>query len=494
MSAMKKLKKPLLFLLAALLLFVAYLLFNTFTFESQQISAEAVDPIAVDPLATQHFSQALQFKTISTENPADFDSTDFKGFARFLEETYPLCDSLLDKRTFNEFSFLYHLPGSDPSAKPVVFLAHLDVVPVIDKNLSDWREDPFGGKIVKDTVWGRGAIDDKNVVISLMESMEKLLKQNFQPSKGIYIALVHDEEIGGIQGAKTIAAYMEQKNIQAEFVLDEGGYVTQRIIPGIDEDIALIGVAEKGFLSLDLSVKIEGGHSSIPAKETGIDVLARAVSTLKENPFPSKITPAIGGFIDFIGPELPFGQKLAFANSTLFESVILGVYEEKASGSALVRTTTAPTLFHAGVKDNVVPQVANATINFRILPGETISTVKERVRKIVDDERITISEGQFRSNPSAVSDIEAAGFKNLQLTLAEIYPGMIVSPYLMVGATDSRHFFNVAENIYRFTPIRISPENIKSFHGLNECLAVKELENSIRFYTQLIKNTTTSKP
>lgn len=491
---MKFLKRGLLFLLAILTIFVAILLYNTFGFESRQLSAKPAPSISLDPSAVSHFSQALQFKTVSTDDPADLDSTQFRGFAQFLVETYPLSDSLLNKKTFNDFSFLYHWPGTASELKPIVLIAHLDVVPVIERNLPDWREDPFGGRIVRDTVWGRGAIDDKNVVISLLESVELLLKQGYQPRRGIYLAIVHDEEIGGIMGAKPIADYLKSQKVEVEYVLDEGGYITQGIIPGIEPDLALIGIAEKGFLSLEMKVKIQGGHSSIPNDETAIDVLAKAVSTLKEHPFPARITPPIEGFIQYVGPELPFIKKVVFANSFMLKSLIISAYEKKTSGNALVRTTTAPTLFHSGVKDNVVPQLATATVNFRILPGETIESVIDYVKTTINDKRISLVPGAFRSEPSEVSSIESWSFQTLHRTIAETYPKVLLSPYLMVGATDSRHFSDLAKDIYRFTPIRINSKNIKSFHGLNECLPVRELENSIRFYVQLIKNSDQEAP
>lgn len=483
-------KKVLLGILILIVVFVGILLFNTLRFESRQITAEPIQVIDIPPAAVDNFSKSLQIETISPENLEEFDSTQFKLFSTFLEATYPLTDSLLEKQVFNTFSYLYKWEGSDPGLDPIILLAHLDVVPVIAENLPDWKHKPFGGEIIEDTVWGRGAIDDKNVVISVMESTELLLKQGYQPKRGIYLAIVHDEEIGGFRGALPIANYLKEQGVKAEYILDEGGYITQGIIPDMDPAVALIGIAEKGFLSLELSVKIEGGHSSIPKKETAIDILAHAIATLKENPFPAKISPPIEGFIDYLGPELPFVKKMVFANSAIFSSMIIGVYEEKPSGNALVRTTTAPTIFNSGLKDNVVPQFAKATINFRILPGESVASVVERVKTTMDDERISIKINAFQSEPSSVSDTASFGFTTVQKTIAQVYPGMIVSPYLMVGATDSRHFNEIAKTTYRFTPITIFPENIKSFHGLNERLSVTEFENSIRFYVQLIKNST----
>ncbi len=481
-------KKTFLFILFALLLFIGFLLVNTFRFKSKQISSVPVPTLEINPAAVDHLSQSLRFQTVSPEDPKDFDSSQFLGFTQFLNATYPLVDSLLEKKVFNDFSTLYRWQGSDQSLKPIVFLAHFDVVPVFPENLPDWKHSPFGGDLTRDTIWGRGAIDDKNAVIGVMEALELLLREGFKPKRSIYTAIVHDEEISGFKGAKAIAEWLKAEKIELEYILDEGGYITKDIIPDIEPYVGLIGIAEKGFLSLKMTIKLEGGHSSIPNRETAIDVMAKAISTLKENPFPASISPPIEGFIEYLGPELPFFKKMIFANSSIFSSLIIGVYEEKPSGNALVRTTVAPTIIHGGIKENMIPQFVNATVNLRLLPGETIKGVTARVKQIINDKRIEIEASPFQSEPSKITDLGGWGFQTLHKTISEVYPEALVSPYLMVGATDSRHFSDLTQNILRFSPIKITPANIQSIHGLNERLAVSEFKRSIRFYVRLIKN------
>ena len=485
---MKFIKKIVLAGLGLVLIFIMYLLVNTFNFKSTQVHYEPVPVFKIDRASIENFSQAIKIKTVSPENAIDFDSLQFRNFETFLVKTYPLVDSLLEKKTFNSFSYLYKWPGSDPSLKPIILMAHLDVVPVIEANIPDWKHPPFGGEIINDTIWGRGTIDDKVGVIGIMESLELLLKEGFKPVRSLYISFGHDEEIGGENGAEAIAQYLKEAHVEAEFVLDEGGSIVQQMVPDIDKEVALIGIAEKGFVSLELSVKMEGGHSSMPEKETAIDVLSNAVVTLKQHPFPATISPPIDGFIQNLGPEMPFLNRLVFANKSLFESVITGIYEKSASGNALVRTTTAPTIFNSGVKDNVIPQSASATINFRIIPGETVATVTARVKQLINDERIEITKGVFISEPSKVSGTGSFGYQSLQKTISEIYPEALVTPYLVVGGTDSRHFNEISDHIYRFSAIKLNKGNIKSFHGLNERLPVNDFENSIRFYYQIIKN------
>ncbi len=489
---MKIIKKILLAGLVLIVIFIIYLLFNTLNFKSTQLKYEPVAAFKIKSTSVENFSKAIKIKTVSPENEIDFDSLQFQNFEKFLIETYPLVDSILEKKTFNSFSFLYKWTGSDLSLKPIILMAHLDVVPVIEENISDWKHNPFGGEIINDTIWGRGTIDDKVGVIGLMESVELLLKTDFKPARTIYLSFGHDEEIGGVNGAKAIAQYLKNEKVEAEFVLDEGGSIVQHMIPDIEKDVALIGVAEKGFISLELSVKMEGGHSSMPEKETAIDVLSNAIVKLKQNPFPAIISPPIDGFIENLGPEMPFVNKLVFANKSLFESVITGIYEKSGSGNALVRTTTAPTIFNSGVKDNVIPQFASTTINFRIIPGETIASVTQRVKDLIHDDRIMIKKGDFISEPSNVSSTSSFGYKTLQRTISEIYPDVLVAPYLVVGGTDSRHLNEISDNIYRFSAIKLNKGNIKSFHGLNEKLPVSDFENSIRFYYQIIKNSATN--
>lgn len=470
-----------------LLLFMGY---NTLKFKSQQWQVEEVALTEVNPQAINRFAEALRLKTISPEEEADFDSLAFYQFNALLKQNYPLADSLLEKKQFNHFSHLYKWEGSDPSLKPVILMAHLDVVPVIKENLPDWKQPPFEGKIVNDTLWGRGTIDDKNGVVGLLEATEALLAKGFQPQRSLYLSFGHDEEIGGLRGAKVIVEHLQAQGIEAEFVLDEGGTISQGIIPGIKKDVALIGIAEKGYVSLQLSVKKEGGHSSMPEKESAIDILSAAIVTLKQHPFPAKLAGPMEGFIDYLGPEMEGINRFIFANRWLFQSVIAGVYEQTGSGNALVRTTTAPTLFHAGIKDNVIPQTAKATVNFRIMPGESSSSVLQRVQELIQDPRITITKGKMQSEPSKVSSTSSKGFITLRKTVAEVYPDALLAPFLVIGGTDAKHFEPIAQDIYRFSPMIINPANIKSFHGLNERIAVNDFKRGIQFYHQLIINST----
>lgn len=483
-------KRLVLLLLVVIVCFIGYLFFNLSTFESKQQRYDEVSEIEVSASSIPNFRQSISIKTISPEDPADFDSTAFETFNVFLSDTYPLCDSLLEHITFSTYSHLFKWQGADPTLKPIILMGHTDVVPVIDTNLKEWKQDPFGGDIVDDIIWGRGTLDDKISVIGSLEAAEHLLAENYQPKRTVYFAFGHDEEIGGLNGAQKIVHYLKEKGVQAEFVVDEGGVIANGLIPGLEGDVALIGIAEKGFVTVELTINIEGGHSSMPKSETAIDVLSGAIHRLKLNPFPTRFTAPIYAFFDHIGPEMEFSNKLVFANKKLLSPVIKGIYEKSNTGNASIRTTTSPTVFNSGVKENVIPKQASALVNFRILPGDDIEYVLGRVKEVIDDDRITIRPKDFASEPSSVSSTSSRSYDVITQSIKEVYQEVIVAPNLVIGATDSRYFEPISDDVYRFLPVRIHERNISAIHGINERIPVDEFEDAIRFYIGLIKNGT----
>lgn len=471
-----------------LLLLIAVVLFNTLTYKSKQLKIEAITPVDVNVNCAQHLSEAVQIKTVSYEDSSKFEAKTFNQLISFLKKTYPLSDSLLNKKIINGYSLLYKWEGKNPSLKPSILLGHMDVVPAENEGNKKWDFSPFSGEINNGFIYGRGTMDDKVNVISILEATEMLLKENFKPERTIYLAFGHDEEIGGRNGAEKIAEYLQSQNVNAEFILDEGLVITKGIVPGIKPDVGLIGISEKGYLSVELSVETEGGHSSMPAKETPIGILSAAISKLEKNPMPAHISEPVQHFLDFIGPEMSFFSKLAFANQWLLKSVIISKYEASNSGNATVRTTTAPTIFKSGVKDNVLPSYASATVNFRILPGETSENVLTHIEKIINDRRVKIKKEEHSNEATAVSDINSEGFKQIEKTTKQIFANILVAPSLMIGATDERHYLKISKNLFRFLPIIADAEDLKRIHGLNEKISVDNFKDCIRFYRQLILN------
>ena len=480
-------KKLFIAVISVLFIFVVFILVKTFTFTSKQLEVAPVPKVSIPPASVDRLTTALKIKTISHENVENFDSTAFESFNSFLKNSYPLIDSLLTHRIFNQYSHLYSWKGRDVSLKPIVLMGHIDVVPIASPE--KWSVDPFGGIVKDGVIWGRGTIDDKFSVIGILEAVEMLLSEGFQPERTIYLAFGHDEEVGGEKGAMTIAQYMEHEGIRAEYVLDEGYAITQKLVPGVDPDVAFIGVAEKGSTTIELTVDMEGGHSSRPDPETAIDVLAKAVVKVKSNPSKGTISEPMQGFINQIGPEMGFVNKMAFANLFIFKPLVLSTYESAGgAGNALIRTTTAPTIFNAGIKENIIPTQARALINFRIIPGETAEDVLNHVNQTIDDSRVRTRFFGFNSQPSAVSPAETDGYNAINKSIKEVFDGVLTAPNLVIAATDSRHFSAISPNIYRFVPYHINDENISTFHGIDERIPVADYENAIRFYRQLMLN------
>jgi len=470
------------------LVLVAVVLFNTLTYKSKQLKIEPIEPISINESCIQHLSEAVKIKTVSYDDPSRFDSVSFNRLISFLKKTYPLADSLLNKKVINNYSLLYKWEGKNPSLKPIVLMGHMDVVPAENDENAKWDFDPFSGEIANGFVCGRGTLDDKVNVIGILEAIEMLIKENVKPERTIYLAFGHDEEIGGQNGAKKIAEYLQSQNVNAEFVLDEGLVITKGIVPGIKPNVGLIGISEKGYLSVELSVEADGGHSSMPAKETPIGILSGAIFKLEKKPMVAIISEPVQHFLDYVGPEMPFFSKLAFANKWLLKSVIISKYEASNSGNATVRTTTAPTIFKSGVKDNVLPSIASATINFRIVPGETSDDVIAHIEKTVNDPRVKIKKIGHNNEALPVSDIHSEGFKQIEKSIKQIFKNTLTAPALMVGATDEKHYLNVSANLFRFLPAICESEDLKRIHGINEKISTDNFKDCIRFYRQLVLN------
>ncbi|HRJ30658.1 MAG TPA: M20 family peptidase [Cyclobacteriaceae bacterium] len=477
-------KKFFLFLLIVMLLLVGVVLFNTFTFKSNQQPLSALPAPELSETTLKNFQQALSYKTISYGDPSLFDSSQFIGFQEFLKTTYPKTHETLLREIVEGYSLLYKWEGKNPDLKPVVLMAHQDVVPIEEATKSMWTVDPFGGVIKDNFIWGRGTTDDKINVIAIMETVEKLVSENFQPDRTVYLAFGHDEEIGG-KGAVAIAKLLKERNIAAEFVLDEGGIMTREKVPGLTKPVALLGTAEKGYLSLKLTVTAQGGHSSMPEKETAIDVLAKALNTLRSKPFEPEFSEPMHGLMESLGPEMPFVQRMAFANPWLFKKMILGTYSQSNTGDAMIRTTIVPTIIEAGIKDNVVPTVATAVVNFRLLPGHLSGQVIEDVKIKIDDKRVNVAPlNNNVSEPSAVTPVKSFGYQKIAATIQKSYPQVITSPFLVIGATDSRHFAEVSSNIIKFSPM-IDPIG---FHGIDERVSLESYKTALWFYEQLLRD------
>ncbi len=484
-------KKTVLLLLASLLVLVGVITINTINF-SKDLEPRLVDKVQVqldERAAIQRFAKSLTFPSISYTDPALFPTGDFVALRQYLSESFPRVFAQLETEDVSEFSYLMKWPGSNPQLKPILLLSHMDVVPVIPGTENEWTHPPFGGVVASGAVWGRGAIDDKAGVLGILEATETLLAQGFAPSRTVYLAFGHDEEVGGQQGAKKIADLLQTRGVTLEFVLDEGGLITDGVVDGIDAPVAVIGPGEKGILSLRLIAAGPGGHSSQPLEYTAAGLVARAVYRLEENPFPIDLS-YLSQFIHNLGSELPLLQRVVFANTWLFEPFAHRMFSGNSVALASARTTTAPTMLKASIKENVLPIQAEAVVNFRILPGDSVQGVIDRVKTIIDDDSIEIERYGFWSEPSEMASTESFGYEQLSLSIAQVIPNkdIVIVPRLVIGATDARHFSQISENSYRFMGITVGKEELKGFHGTNERVPEDSYINAVKIYLQLIRN------
>ncbi|GAB5380547.1 MAG: M20 family peptidase [Aliiglaciecola sp.] len=437
--------------------------------------------------AIARFAKSIQFQTISYDDPKKLDNEAFTGIRAHIQQSFPLIHQFAKHQVFNQHSLLYEFTGSDSSSKPALFMGHLDVVPVDEVTQDQWQQPPFSGAVVDDIVWGRGTIDDKVTVFALLESMEAMLKEGVQLKRTVYFAFGHDEEIGGKQGAKKIAEHFKQQGIQFEFVLDEGGAITEGIVKGVEHPVAMIGIAEKGFVNIQLTVNSDGGHSSQPPNQTALGILSQAIVNLENNQFETDFSYSQKTFKK-IGYYAPLSARIPLANMWLLEPVVKNVMLSSPTTAASIRSTIAATMASGSSKSNILPTQASAVVNIRIFPGESVASVKQHVINAIDDTRVEVD--TFMENePSAVSPTDSLGFNLIEKHIRQLDNEVLVAPYLVVGGTDSKHFYGLSDNIYRFMMVRLDQQGLKRFHGVNEQLPVKDYMNAIAFFHGLLMET-----
>lgn len=443
-------------------------------------SAVNVDPGPVaDRLAT-----AIRFRTVSTEG-GGVEASALAELRAWLESTYPAVHRTLVREIVNDHGLLYTWRGSDASLLPALVMGHQDVVPV--EADPAWTYPPFEGRIADGHVWGRGALDDKGSVVALMEAAERLASGGFTPRRTLYMAFGHDEEIGGEAGAAAIARLLAARGVRLESVLDEGEVVTHGIVPGVAPPVALIGVAQKGYLTVELEVSGTGGHSSMPPAETTIGILAGAVKRIQDHPLPSR-PQSMWRFLDVVGREMSFARRLAVANRWLFAPLLERQLARAPSTNAGLRTTTAATVFQGGVKANVLPARARALINFRVIPGDTMAGVLEHARRVADDPRITFRVLEAHE-PTRASRTDSPAYARLRAAVYRVFPEAVVAPALVLGGTDSRRFEPISADVYEFAPLPAGPEDLARLHGKDERVAVAALGPAVSFYLEYLRET-----
>lgn len=438
----------------------------------------------------ERFAAAIRIPTISHQDPAQDDPAVFAAFREHLERSYPALHATLRRELVGERSLVYTWEGRDPSKSAVVLMAHEDVVPVEPGTEASWEQPPFSGAVVGGFVWGRGTLDTKGKLTGICEAVELLIREGFRPTRTVLLVFGHDEEVGGRRGVSVIADRFRAEGRRFDWVVDEGGTVGIGLVPGVEKPIALIGIAEKGYVTLSVTATAAPGHSSMPPPHTAIGTLAAAIERIEDHPMPAALRGATLRFLHSVAPEMALPMRTAVANADVLGPLLVAALARSPRSNATIRTTTAVTMIGGGVKENALPASARALVNFRILPGDSVASVLAHVREAVADPSISVelSDTHTALEPSPESRVDSEGFALLSRTIREMQPDVVVAPNLVLGGTDARYFHALSDSVYRFGPLRLDADDLKRPHGTDERLSVADYLDSVRFYVRLLQN------
>lgn len=472
---------------AAIVVLVAVCLWRTARLTPHAVQTDPVDrAIAAATATPERLAGALRFPTVSSQESGRFDPSPFLGLHDYLATAFPATHAALQREIVGEYSLLFTWTGTDTALDPILLMGHLDVVPVEAEER--WTHPPFGGTVADGFIWGRGTLDDKGSVLAILEAVELLVAQGFRPQRTVYLAFGHDEEVGGGNGAREISRILQERARRLAFLLDEGGVVAEGVVPGVARPTAMIGVVEKGTVNVELVVERPGGHSSMPPAHTAVGILSRAITRLEDNPMPARLTPVTERTFSLLATEMSFLPRFFLANLWLFRPLVVGMMARDERAAATLRTTTAATMIRGSPKSNVLPSRAEAVVNFRILPGDSPEDVVAHVQRVVNDTAVDVIPQGRGSLPSAVADYDSPEYGKLEKTIAQLFPGVVTVPFLMIAATDTRHYEPLTRNVFRFNPFVVSPDMVNGVHGTNERMRADDFARGVRFYAQLIRN------
>ncbi len=440
------------------------------------------DLAPVDDATAERLAGALRCATVSGTGERADDSADgeFVRLAAHLEACFPRVHAELELERFGH-SRLYRWPGVEPERVSAILLAHQDVVPAGD----GWTHPPFAGVVDDGFIWGRGSIDDKSRVLAMLEAVEAALAAGVRPRHTVYLAFGHDEEVFGDAGAVLMARRLRDAGVRAELLLDEGGVITEGVADGVSTPVASIMVGEKGYATVRLSVRETGGHSSMPGRQTAVGRIARAVARVQDRPLPLRLTPVIADMLARLRTVMPPARRMLLGAAGVAGPVITRVMAARPQTEALVRTTTAPTVIRGGVKANVLPQHAEALVNFRILPGDSVDGVLAHCRRVIRDRGVTVELVGMASEPSR-TERPGPAFDLVARLARQVVPGVAVTSGLVPGATDSRHYDGLAATRCNFAPIVLSEADLATIHGTDERISRVNYARLIEFNRRLI--------
>ncbi len=470
-------------IVSLVVLFFGFLVLNALNFKPKENAKIVDDSVLFDKeKSVENLQELVKFKTVSYKDSSLENDKEFSKLVKALPKLYPKVFKTCSLKLSKERGLLFLWEGKNHDA-PSVMMAHYDVVPV---NENGWEKEPFSAELVDGFVWGRGTLDTKATMNGILSAAEALINDGFTPENDIYFAFSGNEEINGL-GAPSIVDYFEENKIELALVVDEGGAVVEGVFPGVSAPCGLIGIAEKGMLNVEYKAKSQGGHASAPKPNSPIPSLADACCKIEENPFKMHITKPVYEMFNTLGRHSSFVYKLIFSNLWLFAPVLnLLAKSQGGEMNALLRTTVAFTQANGSDAVNVIPPEASFVSNLRLNPYDTMESALEYLKKVVDNENIEIT-SVGGMNPSRISEVNCEAYNKVATAVASTWQGSIVSPYLMVQCSDSRHYGRISDKVYRFSAMALSSEERATIHGNNERIPVETIHKAVEFYIRLMK-------
>ena len=464
-------------------LFFAVILVRTLRFTPKAQPAAKPDAVefdsqaAIDALAT-----LIRCKTISYSDHSLEDDAEFEKLIGLLPGLYPKVFEACTMQRLPDRALLLRWPGKRSDA-PSVMMAHYDVVPVDEEK---WEKPPFDAIIEDGHMWGRGTLDTKGTFNAIFSAANHLIAQGFVPEQDVYFAFSGGEEVNG-KGAPNIVQYFVDHNIQPALVVDEGGAVVENVFPGVKQPCGMIGIAEKGMINAQYRCTSNGGHASAPKPHTPVGLVAKACTRMENHPFKMHITAPVAAMFDTLGRHSSFLYRMIFANLWCF-GWVLDLLARSSGGdmNALLRTTVAFTQMEGSSARNVIPTDARMVSNMRLNHADSVESALAYLKKTVNDPQIEITALESQE-PSRISQVDCPAWDTVASAVAETWPGCIVTPYLMVQCSDSRHWGRISDKVYRFSAMDLTTEERRSIHGNNEKIRLETIGKAVEFYIRLMQ-------